>query len=140
MPKTSPAEAATKWAGRLAGSTAEIQSGVQRVKEAPTQKAAKQKAKMLQNLTRAVQNGKWEKGLNRVSLSEWQRATIEKGIPRIAQGAEGARSKVQSFYSELFPYQDSLQAEIEAMPSLTLEDSVNRAVKWIRGMSKFERS
>lgn len=140
MAKVTPQQAAEKWTRRLQSAGPDITNGINRVDTAPTQKAAAKKDKMLQNLTQAVNSGKWEAGLNRVTLADWKSAAINKGVPRISQGAASAAPKVASFMSQLLPYQDSLQQQVNSMPDLTIDDSINRMVAWTRGMSKFTRS
>ena len=140
MAKLSPQEFAEKWARRLQSAAPDIQKGVNRVDVAPTEKAAQKKDKMLANLTASVQNGKWEAGLRRVSLGDWKTQIINKGIPRISQGVQGAQGKVSEFANQLLSYQDSLSSQINSMPDLTLEDSINRMNAWVRGMAKFKRS
>ena len=128
-----------KHARRLKGSIDDIRSGVQKVTESPTAKAAAKQDKMLQNLTAAVTSGKWSSRLKAVDLETWKSKVIDKGLNRIASGIDGAHDKVVAFASQLLPYEASLQDSIAKMPDLTLEDSVNRATTWIRGMSKFTR-
>lgn len=140
MAKLTPQQFAEKWQRRLQGAAPDITNGINRVDTAPTEQAAGKKAKMLQNLTAAVQSGKWEAGLHRVTLADWKKAAIEKGVPRIAQGATGATPKVTNFASQLLPFQDNLQAQVKSLPDLTLEDSINRMTTWVRGMSTFKRS
>jgi len=137
MAKLTPAEFAEKHARRLKASTEDIRAGVARVTEAPTAKAAAKADKMLANITEAVTSGKWADRLKAVSLEDWQEKMTTKGIPRIAAGIDAARGKVEDFYAQLAPYQDSLQRKIEAMPDLTIEDSIARATEWMRGMAKF---
>lgn len=139
MPKLTPAQAREKWQRRMSGAIQDIQQGVQAVTESPTQKAAAKKAKMLQNLTAAVQEGKWERGLQRVSLEDWKRSVVEKGVGRISSGVQGAGPKVEAFLTELFAYQENLQRQIAQMPDLTLADSIARATRWIEGMARFRR-
>lgn len=140
MGRISPQDAAAKWASRLSGSTAEITRGVDSVTENPMQKAATKKDKMLRNLTAAVNSGKWEAGLNRVSLTDWKNAIKNKGIPRISAGAQAAQPKMAAFMTQLLPYQDNLKGQIEAMPDLSLEDNIQRMAAWVRGMADFKRS
>lgn len=140
MSKLTAQEFAEKWQRRLTAASPDIQKGINRVDTAPTEKAAAKKDKMLQNLTMAVQSGKWETGLRRVTLSDWKSAAINKGIPRISQGVMGATGKVTDFASQLLAFQDGLQSKVNSMPDLTLQDSINRAVAWIQGMSSFKRS
>lgn len=140
MAKLTPSEFAEKWQRRLSAAAPDITKGVNRVDVSPTEKAAAKADKMLANVTAAVQSGKWANGLRRVTISDWKAATINKGIPRLSQGVQGAAPKVSNFASQLLPFQDSLQSQINSMPDLTLEDSIARMNTWVRGMSKFKQS
>lgn len=140
MSKLTAQEFAEKWQRRLSAAAPDIQKGINRVDVSPTEKAAAKQDKMLANVTAAVQSGKWANGLRRVSISDWKNAAINKGIPRLTQGVQGAAPKVSSFASQLLPFQDSLQGQVKAMPDLTLEDSIARMNAWVRGMSKFKQS
>jgi molecular chaperone GrpE (heat shock protein) len=139
MARVNPQEFAEKWSRRLSQAAADIQRGVQRVDQAPTEAAAAAKQKMLANITDAINSGKWESGLRRVTLGDWKRTMIEKGIPRIGQGVQAATPKMAEFASQLLPYQDNLRSQIESMPDLTLEDNIARMTAWARGMAKFKR-
>lgn len=139
MAKLTPEEFREKHARRLKGSIADMEKGVDRVTEAPTMKAAAKKEKMRQKLTEAIDNGKWEAGLKRVSLDEWKDKMKTKGLNRIAAGIDAAAEKVEAFASELLPYQERLKVELEKMPDVTLEDNINRMTTFIRGMAKFKR-
>lgn len=140
MSRLTASEAAEKQGRRLKESVTDIQKGVERVTEAPTLKAAAKKDKMLRNLNESVNNGKWERGLKRVSNEEWKKATIEKGIPRIAAGIDGAKDKVESFYSEFLPFLDGVAEKVNRMPDTTLEDNINRMATQAREVAKFKRT
>jgi len=137
--KLTSQEFADKHARRLKGSIDDIRAGVAKVTVAPTALAAAKQDKMLQNLTASVQSGKWAARLKSVDLPTWQDKIINKGLGRIASGIDGAHDKVVAFAEQLLPFEGQLQDQITKMPDLTLEDSVNRASSWIRGMSKFTR-
>lgn len=138
--KVTAAEYAEKHARNLKNSVEDIRKGVERVTESPTAKAATKADKMVQNLTRSVQDGKWAKGLKRVTLDEWKSKTINKGLGRIAAGVDAAYDKQVQFATELLAHEEQLQAKVNKMPDLVLEDSINRASAWIRGMATFKRS
>lgn len=140
MAKLTSQEFAEKWQRRLSAAAPDIQKGIQKVDQSPTEAAAQKQDKMLANVTQAVQSGKWAAGLRRVTLQDWKKSAIEKGIPRISQGVANAGGKVAQFASELLPYQDSLKQQIASMPDLTIEDNINRMTTFVRGMSKFKRS
>lgn len=137
--RVTPEEFADKHARRLKGAVEDIRSGIERVTVAPTAKAAEKQDKMLQNLQQAVSSGKWASRLRRVSLEDWKRQALTKGIGRIAAGVDESRGKMVEFGQELLAYENSLLSQVEKMPDLTLEDSISRMTTWIRGMSKFSR-
>jgi hypothetical protein len=139
MAKLTPQEMAAKWSNRLSSATQDIQNGINRVTESPTSKAAAKQQKMINNLTAAVNSGKWAAGLNRVTLQDWKNATITKGVPRIAQGAQAAQQKFSDFATQLLAYQDSLSGQINKMPDLTPSDNLARMTAWFNGMSKFQK-
>lgn len=139
MPKLTPQEAAQKWASRAQAAVPEYTAGVKRVTESPTAKAAAAADKMLQNIMEAINSGRWAAGLNRVSLEDWKTAATVKGAPRIAAGVQGAVGKQQAYYAEVFPFLETLQREIDAMPNLTIEDSIARAAHFMRAMNEFKK-
>ena len=140
MAKVTPNEFAEKWARRLSGATEDIRRGVEKVSEAPSKKAVQKKEKMIARWTEAVQSGKWENALQKVSLEEWRAKLINKGLARIAQGVTDAQGKVEDFAAQLLPYIDNVKKKIETMPDRTLEDRINRAVAFMREMAKFKKA
>jgi len=140
MAKLTPAQITEKHARRLKGAVEDMRTGVNNVTESPTQKAAKKIDKMRQNILAAIDSGKVERGLNRVSLDDWKRSMVDVGIPRVAAGIDNAQAKVEAFYSELMPHIDKLQAEVKRLPDVSLEDGIQRMVTFTRGMAKFKRS
>jgi len=132
-----PEEYAEKHARRLKGATEDIRRGVNAVTEAPGKKAAEKADKYLAGIQEAVQSGKWQSRVSAVTLDEWKDRMLNVGVNRIAQGVDASRDKVQKFAEQLLAYQQNLQSEIERMPDVTLEDSINRMVTWVRGMSQF---
>ena len=139
MPKLTPEEFAEKHNRRTKAALEDMRTGIERVTEAPTLKAAQKKEKMKAHLLQAVDSGKWETGLKRVSLEEWKSKMVDLGVNRVSAGLDANKVKVQDFASQLLPHIDAGQKAIEKMPDVTLEDSVNRMVAFIRHMSKFSR-
>src|SRR5574342_446417 len=115
MAKVSPQDAARDWADGLSSKTAKIQRGIEAVTVSPTMKAAADPQKYLLGVQRAVTNGKYANNLKKVSLQDWQRAAIEKGLPRIGPGAQQATTKMADFFAQLFPFQDAAVAKVRAM-------------------------
>lgn len=140
MAKLTPAEFQEKHARRLTAAVEDVRKGIARVTESPTEKAAAKQDKMLANLTQAVQDGKWARGLRRVSLDQWKQQATNVGVNRIASGITAAKDKVIAFAEQLLPHIDKLQSQIKTMPDITLEDSISRMTAWVRGMADFKRT
>lgn len=139
MARFTAQEVQEKHATRLKAALPDMQKGVEKVTVSPTLKAAAKKTKMLANLTKAVQDGKWEAGLKRVTLDDWKNKMINKGIGRVSVGIDEAAPKTIAFYEKLLPFQDGIKAKIEKMPDVTLQDNINRMVTQITEMAKFKR-
>lgn len=137
--RITPQEAQAKHARRLKAAQTDMADGVRRVTEAPGVKAAAAQDKMRTNLTAAIDDGTWARRVSAVSLSEWQDKMLTKGVPRVAAGIDAAAAKVTEFYSQLFDFENTVMSEVERMPDVTLDDSINRATTWMRRMSEFER-
>ncbi len=133
-----PAQISEKWAKNLGAATASIRSGVEGVTVAPTEKAAAALPLLLANLQRAIESGKMERALRAVSLQDWQRAMIDKGISRIRDGAVRAEPKFAQFMAQLLPHIERVQSEVNRTPRGSLEDNIERMVKNVRGMAEFE--
>ena len=136
MAKVNKKEFAEKWARRMKGSTADIARGVDKVTEAPAQKAIAKQEKMKANLIKAIDDGRWAAGLEKVSLEQWKAFMKEKGINRISAGVDGAGKKMEDFGAWLLDRVETGQAKIESMPDISLEDNINRMVTYIRHMSE----
>ena len=123
------------WSSRLANSTTTITNGVKAVTESPGAKAAKAKAAWVKAMTSAEVQGRWAKQVGKVTLEEWQNAMINKGIPNITTGVNNAKPKMTAFMTWLISQENTLLTSINAMPNLTLNDRINRATSWMKGMN-----
>jgi hypothetical protein len=115
-----------KWNRRMKGAVTDIQAGVDSVTENPAEKAIAKQDKMLQNLTKAVNDGRWANGLGKVTLNDWKTKTKEKVGQRLASGVDGAMAKRQKFDAYLVNTLNGVLPTIQNMPDMTFEDSVNR--------------
>ena len=139
MAKVTPEEFAEKHARRLKGALTDIRSGVEKVSESPTKKAAQKIDKMRQHLLEKFDDGTIKARLQKVSLEEWRSKMINKGLARISGGIDSAHDKVVDFASQLLPAVDAARAKVQGMPDLTLEDSIARMETFIREMAKFRK-
>lgn len=138
MGKT-PAEIAEKWKRRASAATQDYKDGVNRVTESPTAKAAAKQEKMKANLIKAIDDGKWAKGLKAVSLEDWKKAAMVKGAANFATGVNASEDKMRDFMIEVMPHIEAGKAIIDKMPDITIEDSIARQAEWTRHMAKFKR-
>src|SRR5579884_2416018 len=115
-----------KWLQNLSSSTQAIQDGVNAVTVAPTQKAAEQSALYLQNVMAAVQSGKYQQKLQAVTLDQWRQAFLQKGLPRVATGAQAAQNKMQSFMTKWLPVMQAASDQVKAMPKGTTDAALAR--------------
>jgi len=136
--KLTPEEIAAKWNRRLKAATEDIRTGVEKVTEAPSAKAVAKKDKFKTRLTEAIDKGRWEAGLKKYTLEQWKKDMAEKAVPRIPGGVDAAQPDFAAFMSRLIPHLNTVVAEIEKMPDVTLEDSIARATKLIRRMAEFK--
>lgn len=138
MAQKTAAQVAAKWASRAQGATQALQDGINNVQTAPGQLAAAKQDKMLANLTASVLSGKWAANVSAVSLQQWKEAMLTKGVQRYGAGVNAAQPKMQAFMAKLLPYQQAIQAQLQSMPDLTLQDNIQRVVFMITEMSKFK--
>jgi hypothetical protein len=135
MARLDPSAATAKWVANLSNSTQAITAGVQAVQTAPGQLAA---AKVNTWLARIQASApKWQQNVSAVSLGDWQNAMIKLGIPRIASGAQEKQGKYLVFAQKFYPYLQSGVATVRAMPKVTLQDGIARAVAMIQYNAKF---
>lgn len=138
MAQKNPTQVAAKWAQRAQGATQALQDGINNVQTAPGALAAAKQDKMLQNLTAAITSGKWANNVSAVTLQQWKDSMLTKGVQRYGAGVSAAQPKMQAFMTKLLPFQANIQAQLAAMPDLTLQDNIQRAVFMMTEMAKFK--
>tara|TARA_R100001086_G_scaffold245998_1_gene177658 strand:- start:816 stop:1232 length:417 start_codon:yes stop_codon:yes gene_type:complete len=131
-----PQEVARKWQANTASSTSSMRSGAEAVSVAPTQLAKQQIPRMVAGIQEAAASGKIARGLDRVSLSDWQQAYITKGIPRIASGVAAAEPKFESFMASFLPFAERVRSSLP--PRGDLEQNLQRMVANARGLSEYK--
>lgn len=130
----SATDAAARWAQQFGASGARWAAGVQSVTVAPGQLAARAKSLWLQNVTAAAD--RFATNSAKVSLQDWQNATVTKGQPRLASGAQAAQPKVEAAFAKLFP---AIQSAVNALPPRgDIEQNINRAGQFARAMHAYK--
>jgi len=91
---------------------------------------------MKANLLKSIDDGTWAKRLGAVSLEDWKTKTSAKVAERLSGGVDGAMSKREKFDTWLVSTLNEVLPKVDAMPDMTLEDSVNRVRTMMEHMSK----
>jgi len=137
MPVRSGKEYAEKWSRRLKGAIADITAGVEALDKNPAEEAIKAKEKMKAKLLEAIDSGRWEGGLKKVTLEEWKRKMLNKGIPNISRGVDEAIPDMEEFGNWLLPKVTDIAERVKReIPGVTLEDSIRRMEQFVREMAK----
>jgi len=139
MATRDPQTVAARWRDNLAASSQKIAEGVQGVTRSPMEVAASRKDKWIAGVQQAAQTGRWEAGLRRKTLGDWQQAMLTRGLPRIAQGASEATPDFANFLSDFLPFANTVSQKVQQMPSVTLEQNIARAAEAIRMLATYKR-
>lgn len=124
-----------KWSRRMKNSVSDIQIGIDNVTVSPMEKAVAKQDKMLQNLTKAIQDGRWAAGMRAVSLDQWKSVTKQKVANSLAAGVDNAQAKRSAFDNWLVTSVNAGLSKIANMPDMTFEDSMNRVREFAKHMS-----
>lgn len=132
-------QVASKWSANLGAATQAITNGVNAVQTAPTQLAAANVQGYLTGVQNAVNSGKWAAALNKVSLSDWKTAMLNKGVQHIQTGAVAGQSKVASAFGPLLQYIYDGRDQINAAnPRGTLQQNMQRSAAMIQYMAGYK--
>ena len=135
-----PADVARKWAQRLGSASDSIRQGVNAVQTNPAERAAARQDAYIAGVQRAVSDGRYARGLRRVTLQSWQEAMLNKGLPRISSGATAAVPKMQAFLEKFLPHQEALKTKLASMPRGDLQQNIARMVMAVEHNSQFRYS
>src|SRR5262245_7475968 len=124
MANLTPQEIAQKQISRTKGALDQMRTGIQRTTVAPGTIAATKASKMLEGVRLAIESGDWARRVAAVTLPEWQRAMLDKGVGRVSAGLDAAAADITDFHTQLQTFQTSLRSRLSSMPDVTLEDRI----------------
>lgn len=131
----SASDISSKWNKNMKNAVTDIQAGIDRVTTNPMEKAIAKQDKMKANLNAAIDNGTWAKQMGKVSMSDWKTKTKTKVGERLSSGVDGAMNKRKEFDNWLVGRINSGLDKVNAMPDMTLQDSINRAAAMMTHMA-----
>ena len=126
-----------RWAKQMTASTGKMRDKVMALRDNPMLKAAAKKEAWLAGIQEAAADGRWEDGLRAVSFEEWKKKTAEIGSARMQAGVEAAKPKMVAFLSQLLPFTENVKAQVDQMPTTTLEERIQKSVATMRLMAGF---
>lgn len=137
MAMKNPATVAAKWSRNLGASGDSIRAGVQAVTTNPAERAIARKDAYVQGVQRAAAEGRYERGLRKVTLQMWQEAMLGKGLSRIASGAAAGQSKMAAFLEKWLPHEEALKQKLASMPRGDLQQNMARCMAAIEHNAAF---
>lgn len=126
-----------KHATNLKASSDEIRKGVEAVTESPGSKAAKRADVYIAKMTSSEVHERWKRNVAKVSLEDWKKDMVEKGIGRISAGLDRSKDKITDFGDKLIAFQKAALPAFDARRPITIEESAQKAADWIKEMAKF---
>lgn len=141
MAKAISADAVVRlWAERGAASGETVKAGVGQVTKNPAETAAENVEKWAANVAQA--KAKFVESLSRVTLADWKRAMVGKGVTNMQAGYADAGNiqKFANFMRAFLPYVREGAKQAQAMPKRNLEQAIARAVWMIRYNAAFRQN
>ena len=135
-----PRKAAKKQIDRSQQAQQDYIDGVRDTKKNPMQRAKAKKGKLRANFLAAVDNGKWEQGLDSVTEQEWKERAATVGGSNYAKGVLDGQAKIERFHEEFASFMDSVQQKIDQMPDDTPDQRLAKMRENAIAISKFKRS
>ena len=126
-----------KLESRVSIAGTDFEAGLRNPKKDPIEEALKKLDKLYRGLQEAIASGAIEAGLKRAKAEgKWTEA-IEKAVRRwLDSRTEMAEEYAEAYEKILKPAIESALAEVEKMPDLTMEQRIQRAVKFMQKMSE----
>jgi hypothetical protein len=132
MAKLTAQQMSAKWKRNYTGAQDSMKAGAMAVTVSPAQAAVQQKDRYIQGVTRAYNDGTWERACMASTLQQWQQAYINKGIANAQQGATSGQQKWEQHETAFRPIRDSIIAGLP--PRGTDADNDNRMLQFVRAM------
>lgn len=134
-----PAQAAAKLGAGIRNGQQAYQNGVNAVTQNPASKAISRRSKWVQAMANPEVHDRWQAGLEKVTLQDWKNAAANVGAQRFSQSADKAQSNYQTFANDFFPFLENVKSQLDAMPDVTQEERIQKAVAAMRMIGAYNR-
>lgn len=134
MARMTAQEVIDKWAAKTSAASGDYTAGINRVQQAPGQKAAAKLEKMRAGIMQALDSGKWSNNVSAVSLQDWKAKATGLGAQRLGPGVTAAKTKMVPAIQRLLNAVDASKALVDAMPDNTFEERLQKMQAWAMAM------
>jgi hypothetical protein len=131
-------QAGASWLAGAQGAQPKWLAGVQGTAVDPTAAAAAAANKMLLGVQNAVNSGYWARRLADVGKAGWQAACQAKQN-NYGTGIAAGQTKYEQGYTAFWNYMGPYLTQIQAMPKVTLADSIARATAFITDAAAYQK-
>jgi len=138
MAKLTPQQIVDKQIKNASNAVQDYRNGINNVVDNPMAKAAAAIPKMRNNFNAAVDSGKVAAGFNSVGINAWKAQASKKGGDNYVAGITAAKPKMLAFQTQIGPFRDALKAQLDTMPTDTLDQRLAKMVANAQGMHTFQ--
>lgn len=114
---------------RMSQSAQKMKDGASNTDRSQSGNAIAAKQIMIDNLTKALADGKWEEGLRKAGDEKWLRNFLEKGVAKVVAGIDANKDDIIQKFEKVGRVGDKVRKAVSSMPKGTFQDSVNRAAE-----------
>lgn len=132
-----PQAGADAWSQGVSGATQKYADRVQNTNKDQAGLAVAAQSALLANFMEAVNSGRWAAKVQARGTQYWKQQTVAKAA-NYATGAQAGKGNYLQAAQVLYPYEQQLQAQIDAMPSGSRAAALARMTTWMDGMIAFK--
>jgi len=121
---------------RAAVAGPEYEEGVKDPERNPIEAALAANEKRIAKLRESIEKKTWEAKMAKLTIEDWRKPTLEKGVRRFPEGIRVAEPKIRDFVSKWRPILEGIQAAVRAMPDVTDADREARMLENLRRLKE----
>jgi len=106
--------------------------GVEHPERNPIEAALAANDKRIARIKESLDKKTWEKKMEKLTIEDWRKPALEKGVGRFPEGIEVARPKIDKFWRGWHPILSGIQSAVRALPEITDADREKRMIENLR--------
>lgn len=128
-----------RWTQGAGAAQQRYSDGVQNTQVDVVGRAIQAQGALLSNFTQAVNSGRWARKLSEKGTAGWKQATQAKAA-NYATGIQAGQGNYQQAMSTWLPIIQSAAAQVQTMPSGTLQASIARSTAFMTALYNAKQS